>query len=190
MCSVYESTDSLQDKIARCVKENGSFDNPFIWQVIYALCSQLIVTNPRPDTKIKPSCIVFLGHNKIYLDIKEIDPDEEDITFFNMGLPEPIYDAPEVITHNNPTSAAFVWSLGCIMFELLGLEPAFFDIEGINPFQIYMNIVEGEIPSFQNLGGSSELKDLTSSCMKMQPELRPTLEYLVTLSKSHVPGSV
>ncbi|XP_041375265.1 serine/threonine-protein kinase Nek6-like [Gigantopelta aegis] len=189
LCCVYNSTDSLQDKIARCIKDGESFEDTFVWRVIHAVCSQLVLTNPRPDTKIKPSVIIFLAHNKIFLDVKETEPDEEDITFFNMGLPEPIYDAPEVITHNNPDSTAFVWSLGCILYELLCLEPAFFDIEGINPFQMYMDIVQGELPSFQNLQGSTELKDLTSSCMRTEPGLRPTLEYLVTLSKSHIPGS-
>eukprot|EP00959_Pyramimonas_sp_CCMP1952_P293773 6144364-Pyramimonas_sp.AAC.2 len=51
------------------------------------------------------------------------------------------YSCPEIIQHEEYTDKADVWSLGCILYYMLRLEPPF---EGSNPLTVASKIVEGK----------------------------------------------
>lgn len=112
-----------------------------------------------------------------------IERDESQMTQVNMSPDAAIYEAPEVLRREEPTNQSFVWTAGCIIYEMLALEPAFYDRSGTNPFQVFMDMMQGILPP-EPLEGSSELKSVMWNCLKLNPTERIPLADLQNMANS------
>uniref|UniRef100_A0A1I8F4F8 non-specific serine/threonine protein kinase n=1 Tax=Macrostomum lignano TaxID=282301 RepID=A0A1I8F4F8_9PLAT len=87
----------------------------------------------------------------------------------------PYYVSPEIVkseAYNNKTD---IWSLGCVLYELLTLNHAF---EAKNEKQLYINIKLGNVmpvsPRY-----SSEIRSICSAMFRKNPRDRPTVQALL-----------
>lgn len=112
-----------------------------------------------------------------------LEKDEAQMTQVNMSPDSAIYEAPEVLRREEPTKQSFTWTAGCIIYEMLALEPAFYDRTGTNPFQVFMDMMQGTLPP-EPLEGSSEIKSVMWNCLKLNPSERMPLQELLSMATS------
>ncbi|KAK6185437.1 hypothetical protein SNE40_007673 [Patella caerulea] len=172
---IYAKTETLQDVILRCKADNTTFQEDFIWKVLGAICYHVLTKHPSPTGHLTTSNVHFTDTGSIFIEINDQEEDQE-VTNVDMGAAAAVYDAPEVITRNDPDEKAFSWSIGCIIYELLALEPAFYDREGFNPFAVIMSIMEGEMPPPPPVNSFPYITDLMWQCLKTEPADRPSVQ--------------
>lgn len=70
-----------------------------------------------------------------------------------------------------------MWSLGCVMYELVSLNPPFQakDMKGL-----YNRVMKGAYPKIPS-HYSASLSDVISSLLKVDPKKRPTCEEIMNL---------
>ena len=87
----------------------------------------------------------------------------------------PLYFAPEVCNNEAYDERSDVWSLGVVFYEMCTLRRPF---EGDNLFSLIQQILESEIPPFNN-GVSSSLEGLVRLMLDRDPTRRPTAQELI-----------
>ena len=95
----------------------------------------------------------------------------------------PNYFSPEIISGQPYTSKTDVWSIGCILYELCALKPAFNDV-GSGLSGLAAAIQSGEydpVPSCY----SSELNDLLESMLNTDSKQRLDIEQILALPIIH-----
>lgn len=99
------------------------------------------------------------------------------------------YAAPEVsvpnkalglVTYSYPVD---IWSVGCILLELLSGKRPYFELEGHHVMQICFKHSQGEGPRIDIIENDpsvpTEALDLVKSCLKIDPAERPTASDLL-----------
>jgi len=87
----------------------------------------------------------------------------------------PYYASPEVWNDKPYNSKSDIWSLGCVLYETLTLQPPF---RASNMNDLYKRVVKGvfdEPPSIY----SRDLKRLIKSMITVQPDLRPSANQIL-----------
>ncbi len=77
------------------------------------------------------------------------------------------YSAPEMIENTSVDQKADIWSLGCVLYELLAFEPPF---QSSNPLTLAKQISNCE---FERLPGDSKLARIAHRCLVKPPQDRP-----------------
>lgn len=83
----------------------------------------------------------------------------------------PLYMPPEIYKRERYDAKADVWSLGCVLCELMTLRAAF---GGANIVALRDNIFRGRVQD-GGTGYSAELRGLLSSLLRVSPRQRPSL---------------
>lgn len=91
----------------------------------------------------------------------------------NTGL----YSPPEVLRGQQFSPESQVWLLGCVLYELAAMEPAY-KIEGTDMFTALANIMEGRPPPEINDSFSDDLKSTIHECLMADFDQRPSVEEL------------
>ena len=86
----------------------------------------------------------------------------------------PYWMAPEVVELQDVTVASDIWSLGCVVIELLTGRPPYFDLQ---PLSAMYNIVQDPHPPLP-AGVSEELEDFLLQCFSKDPLQRPSAKDL------------
>ena len=173
---VESPTQSLADLIQECKSHQKSVNEVTVWQCLKMLVQHLITENLDASIHLSTNCIKLYGTN-CYIDtVSSQDVNDQPVNA--------VYEAPEVLSNNNPDSRALVWSISCIVFEVLAQEPAFYDPTGTNPFSVYMNITNAVMPPVPT-DGSSELRDIVKLGLVHDREQRMSFEELKTMIESH-----
>jgi len=89
-----------------------------------------------------------------------------------------VYTCPEIVQNMPYTSKADIWSLGCVIYELIALKPAF---AAMNPLTMAKKIVDEDYESLDDKGYSTELVRTVKCCMTSNPEKRPDIEGVAAL---------
>lgn len=130
----------------------------------------------EPNVHLSTDCIKLCGSN-LYIELATAqEMNEQSVTA--------VYEAPEVLSNNNPDFRAFVWSIACIVYEVLAREPAFYDPTGTNPFSVYMDITNAVIPTVPT-NGSSELQALVRQGLVHDRDKRWSFEEMKKVIESH-----
>ncbi|GMH37176.1 hypothetical protein BSKO_05049 [Bryopsis sp. KO-2023] len=95
--------------------------------------------------------------------------------YHNTVAGTPYWMAPEVIELTSVTPAADIWSLGCLVIELLTGAPPYFDCQ---PFQALYRIVQDDCPPLPH-PISPLLEDFLMGCFQKEPSGRMTAEELL-----------
>lgn len=92
----------------------------------------------------------------------------------NDAIGTPNWMAPEVIELKGVTTAADIWSLGCVIIELLTGKPPYYDMLAMSAM---FRIVEDDCPPIPETC-SEPLRDLLRQCFNKDPTKRPSAETL------------
>mmetsp|Transcript_36161 Transcript_36161/g.47691 ORF Transcript_36161/g.47691 Transcript_36161/m.47691 type:complete len:1189 (+) Transcript_36161:175-3741(+) len=80
----------------------------------------------------------------------------------------PYWMAPEIIEMSAPTAACDVWSVGCVVLELLTGKPPYYDLA---PMTALFRIVQDDFPPLPD-GISEALRDFLMNTFKKEPFMR------------------
>eukprot|EP01029_Cantina_marsupialis_P001753 TRINITY_DN1157_c0_g3_i1.p1 TRINITY_DN1157_c0_g3~~TRINITY_DN1157_c0_g3_i1.p1 ORF type:complete len:261 (+),score=47.03 TRINITY_DN1157_c0_g3_i1:247-1029(+) len=133
--------------------------------------------------KLKPSKILLSNDGQVKLGhCSKAIVSKEPLTDM-CGCPE--YMPPEIYQGIPYGPKVDIWSLGCVLFELMELYPAFDSDESFGA--IIMKIFSGSIPDMHD-DWSDDIKNLVKLLLAVNPEERPTTNQLLDLDfvKKHM----
>jgi serine/threonine protein kinase len=90
----------------------------------------------------------------------------------------PYWMAPEVVLKKGHGYPSDIWSIGCLIIEMIDGVPPWSDISNKAVDVIRAISTPGKLPKIPNV--SPELKDLILMCLQREPEDRPTAGQLLT----------
>jgi NIMA (never in mitosis gene a)-related kinase len=86
-----------------------------------------------------------------------------------------LYSAPEVVMNLPYTEKSDIWSIGCILYQLLMMEPPF---DGDNPLAIAKDIVELKYRPLAEEIKSTLLGSIVMKCLVFEKDARPDIEQI------------
>jgi len=86
-----------------------------------------------------------------------------------------LYSCPEIVQSQAYTNKADIWSLGCIVYEVMTLSQPF---NASNPLSIAKKIVDGEFVPIVPDSYSPLLINVVQKCMTAEQALRPNITEL------------
>lgn len=87
----------------------------------------------------------------------------------------PYYASPEVWKDKPYDSRSDIWSLGCVLYEMVTLKPPF---TARDMKSLYLKVIRGQYPSIPKRY-SSDLADVIAMCLKTNPSKRPKASVLI-----------
>ena len=154
-----------------------------IWKAFSGLCSAvkylnekgIIYETSKPTERISfdESGALKLDSGLLYMASGQDNMNAMAMGDSNTGL----YSPPEVLKGQQFSPASQVWLLGCVLYELAAMEPAY-KIQGTDMFTALANIMEGRLPPEINACFSDDLKTTINECLRGDPESRPSVEEL------------
>lgn len=81
-----------------------------------------------------------------------------------------LYSCPEIVQSQPYTEKADIWSLGCIIYELMSFTQPF---SAGNPLTVAKKIVDGDCDALDSNEYSQMLINLVGKCMTSNQKLRP-----------------
>ena len=186
VCCIYEPTESLADHIAARKAEGAEFQENFVWTTMAGVIKEFLSGKFDTVMKISTEVIRFHSNGTVFIDPPTNVDQTGHMTEVGGGIEAAVYEAPEVLGRQDPGAKAFSWTVGCVVYEMLALEPAFYDrTGGMNPFSVFMDIMQGNLPP-DPTHGSAELIALMGCCFKTDPNKRPSLEYLLDIAEQNI----
>ena len=178
LCIVMEFADNgdLYQKIVEHKKKAMFFEESEIWRIFIQLVSGLKALH---DLKILhrdlKSANVFLYTNG---DAKIGDLNVSKVTRAGVGHTQtgtPYYASPEVWKDHPYDNKSDIWSLGCVLYEMITLKPPFRaqDMEGL-----YKKVIKGQYSRIPERF-SNDLFQIVQFLLQVNPTLRPSCEQIL-----------
>ena len=178
LCIVMEFADNgdLYQKIVEHKKKAMFFEESEIWRIFIQLVKGLKALH---DLKILhrdlKSANVFLYTNG---DAKIGDLNVSKVTRAGVGHTQtgtPYYASPEVWNDKPYDNKSDIWSLGCVLYEMITLKPPFRaqDMEGL-----YKRVIKGQYNRIPDRF-SSDLFQIIQFLLQVNPKLRPSCEQIL-----------
>ena len=178
LCIVMEFADNgdLYQKIVEHKKKAMFFEESEIWKVFIQLVKGLKALH---DLKILhrdlKSANVFLYSNG---DAKIGDLNVSKVTRTGIGHTQtgtPYYASPEVWQDNPYNNKSDIWSLGCVLYEMITLKPPFRaqDMEGL-----YKRVLRGQYSKIPDRF-SNDLFQIVQFLLQVNPKLRPNCDQIL-----------
>ena len=172
----YADDGDLRTKITQILKNNLSFEESTIWNVLIQILEGLnyLHKNNIIHRDLK-SANIFLTKNGL---IKIGDLNVSTIAkkgVANTQTGTPYYASPEIWNDKPYNSKCDIWSLGCIIYEMSTLHVPF---RGTSLNQLYCRIMKGkysQIPSRY----SNDLKNIIKIILNEDVQKRPSAEELL-----------
>ncbi|XP_061197882.1 serine/threonine-protein kinase Nek6-like [Saccostrea echinata] len=173
-CCILLPSESLAEKIDKAKESGTTLDHRTIWHTLKCIIDTLNYCHITPISKISSHNIRYHKNGQISIDLPP-DDETETVTVMEARMNAPVYEAPEVLSRQTPDDKAHSWNIGCLVYEMLALEPAFYDRSGMNPFSAYMDIMQGNIPQIPTTASES-LTNLVKHCLFTNPADRYSLQ--------------
>ena len=90
----------------------------------------------------------------------------------------PYYASPEVWEEKPYDSKSDVWSLGCVIYEMITLRPPF---QAKSMEELYKKVMRGIYPKINNKNYSEDLSDALKLMIQVEAGARPTCEELLKM---------
>ena len=155
-----------------------------IWKAFCELCSAMKYLNEKGilyETSKPTERISFDENGTLKLDSGLLYQSSPQDTMNAMAMGDTntgLYSPPEVLKGQAFGPESQVWLLGCLLYELAAVDPAY-KVEGTDMFSALANIMEGRPPPDINENFSDELKTTIRDCVKGDPDQRPSMEELM-----------
>ena len=178
LCIVMEFADNgdLYQKIVEHKKKAMFFEETEIWRIFIQLVNGLKALH---DLKILhrdlKSANVFLYKNG---DAKIGDLNVSKVTSAGIGHTQtgtPYYASPEVWKDHPYDNKSDIWSLGCVLYEMITLKPPFRaqDMEGL-----YKRVIKGQYNKIPDRF-SNELFKIVQFLLQVNPMMRPSCDQIL-----------
>ncbi|EAR94919.1 Serine/Threonine kinase domain protein (macronuclear) [Tetrahymena thermophila SB210] len=168
--------DVLQ-QISEKKKKHSYFEENLIWK--YA-ADMLLGLKSLHDMKIlhrdlKGANVFIAEDGSLKLgDLNVSKVQKRDFAYTQTGTP--YYTSPEVWQNRPYDSKCDVWSLGCVLYEIVTLEPPF---KGTSMEDLYKRVLRGNFSPINLQRYSSDLQKFIESCLKVEPKMRSSVESLL-----------
>lgn len=161
------------------------FDPVLLKRVTYQMCQGLkyLVNNKIIHCDMKPENIIFTDEKKLNVKIIDFGASCEDCATGFSYVQSRYYRAPEIVLGNNYDHAVDMWSVGCIIFELITGRPLF-PAKDENELLEYYTVTVGEIPEYLLTTGKKYNK-----FFKKQTSIFGTVSHELIRSKGSCFGS-
>ena len=180
LCIVMEYADKgdLMQKINLFKKKKLSFEETDIWKIFIQMTRGL---KSLHDLKILhrdfKSANIFLFSDGI---VKIGDLNVSKVIYKGLGYTQtgtPYYASPEVWSQEPYDTKSDIWSLACITYEMLELQPPFradsFDA-------LYKKVIKGKFGKI-NKKYSKDISDLLNKLFKVDPKERPSCNEILKM---------
>jgi serine/threonine protein kinase len=134
---------------------------------------------------LKPANILIFSDGNLKLGdlgLGRYMSDETFKAFSKVGTP--LYMSPEVITSDGYDFKSDVWSLGCVIYELITFKSPFRTDEKISLFDLFNKINKGDYPKITDEKYGAPVKELVDKMLKVNPQDRISLEEVIRLCES------
>ena len=175
----YADKGDLYQRITEYKKKHITFEESEIWRILIQLVKGLKALHElkilHRDLK---SANVFLfsdGSAKLG-DLNVSKVAKKGLGYTQTGTP--YYASPEVWNDKPYNYKSDIWSLGCVLYEMIMLKPPFRaeSMEGL-----YNKVIKGEYPKI-NEKYSNDLALIVSLLIKVDPNSRPSCEQILKLN--------
>eukprot|EP00927_Polykrikos_kofoidii_P052887 TRINITY_DN4690_c0_g1_i1.p1 TRINITY_DN4690_c0_g1~~TRINITY_DN4690_c0_g1_i1.p1 ORF type:complete len:549 (+),score=100.70 TRINITY_DN4690_c0_g1_i1:160-1806(+) len=179
LCIVTECADGgdLMAQITRNQKKKTHLKETDAWRYFLGLCCGLQALHSIRilHRDMKPANVFLHGSVVKLGDFNVSTVNKRGLCMTQTGTP--YYASPEVWRDMPYDAKSDIWSLGCVMYEVLALEPPFQakDMEGL-----YRSVLRGKYPAIPDCY-SKELSEVISVCLQVNPRHRPSAEQLLQL---------
>ena len=129
---------------------------------------------------LKPGNLFFDKNNNVKLGdfgLCRILSAESQYAHTNVGTP--YYMSPEQIKESNYDAKTDVWSLGCVLYEIVSLRPPF---KANNHIQLAKRILSSDIERIP-MRYSEDLQEVISWMLNKEPTERPSVTDLLSIPK-------
>mmetsp|Transcript_85347 Transcript_85347/g.204475 ORF Transcript_85347/g.204475 Transcript_85347/m.204475 type:complete len:492 (+) Transcript_85347:111-1586(+) len=179
LCIVQECADGdLLQQINKCKQERAYLREADVWRYLDGMCQGLKALHDiRVLHRDMKSANVFLSHTKDGTVAKLGDFNVSKVAKRGLCMTQtgtPYYASPEVWRDMPYDAKSDMWSLGCILYEMVALRPPFRaeDMEGL-----YRKVVRGQYPRIP-AHYSQDLADVIAALLQVHPRNRPAVDQL------------
>jgi len=193
LCIVQELANSgdLLQQVNKCKKERCYLRETDIWRYLYGMSQGLKALHELKILHRDLKCAnVFLNSTQDLGIIAKLgDFNVSKVAKRGLCMTQtgtPYYASPEVWRDMPYDAKSDMWSLGCVLYEMVALQPPFRaeDMEGL-----YRKVTKGQYPRIPS-HFSQDLSEVIGLLLQVQPRQRPSVEQLLQLPvlQRHVTG--
>ena len=178
---------NLSERIKREQEKGIQFQEKELWKILINMCSVLQYLHYERSIihrDINPTNILVDNNFNIKLaDFGLAKTFQRGIKVNQSFVGTPAYSCPEILQNKPYTEKADIWALGCIMYELIMLKPAF---SGSNALQMAKKIVTMEYEHIPQGRASRKMIELVELCMEKDCEKRLNIIQLIKFISKEV----
>eukprot|EP00927_Polykrikos_kofoidii_P068756 TRINITY_DN64078_c0_g1_i1.p1 TRINITY_DN64078_c0_g1~~TRINITY_DN64078_c0_g1_i1.p1 ORF type:complete len:613 (+),score=107.83 TRINITY_DN64078_c0_g1_i1:108-1946(+) len=183
LCIVTEYADAgdLYQQIVRCQKERSLIPEVDVWRYLHGMCFGLKALHDMKILHRDMKCAnVFLHNDQDGTIAKLGDFNVSKVAKRGLCMTQtgtPYYASPEVWKDMPYDAKSDMWSLGCVLYEMLGLKPPFRaeDMDGL-----YRKVLKGQYPRIPT-SFSHDLSEVVGLLLQVNPRHRPSVDQLLQL---------
>mmetsp|Transcript_17715 Transcript_17715/g.48191 ORF Transcript_17715/g.48191 Transcript_17715/m.48191 type:complete len:502 (-) Transcript_17715:93-1598(-) len=194
LCIVTECADGgdLMHQITKCQKERTHLKEVDVWRYLHGMCTGLKALHDMRILHRDMKCAnVFLHHEQDGMIAKLGDFNVSKVAKRGLCMTQtgtPYYASPEVWRDMPYDAKSDMWSLGCVLYEMVALRPPFRaeDMEGL-----YRKVLRGQYPRIPPQY-SHDLADVVSALLQVNPRHRPSIDQLMQMPalRRHAPDTL
>jgi NIMA (never in mitosis gene a)-related kinase 1/4/5 len=173
----YASKGDLLQQINSHKKNGTKFSEPEIWKFLVQAVKGLKALHNRNilHRDIKSANIFVTGENVVQLGDLNVAKVVNGLAHTQTGTP--YYASPEVWKDSPYDSKSDIWSLGCVLYELCALEPAF---KSKDMKELFAKVVKGKYTDIPPIY-SEDLANVIKSMLQIKPVARPSCEKILDM---------
>lgn len=183
LCIVQECADAgdLLQQINKCKQERSYLKENDIWRYLTGMCHGLKALHDLKILHRDMKCAnIFLSSSPQGVIAKLGDFNVSKVAKRGLCMTQtgtPYYASPEVWRDMPYDAKSDMWSLGCILYEMVGLRPPFRaeDMEGL-----YRKVIRGQYPRIPS-HYSQDLAEVIANLLQVHPRHRPSVDQLFQL---------
>lgn len=162
-------------------KKMQNFNEEYIWKIFLDLCMSInyVHNNNIIHRDLKSANIFIDSNDRAYLGDFGVSKILGSLPKTSTQIGTPFYMSPELFNKIKYDKKVDMWSLGCILYELITLNQPFFQSKSIHT--LCFKIISGKIPKIYTKKYSKELIKIIDYLLEINPEKRLSINELLEI---------